>query len=443
MSHHAHQQLVVHHSVQQLAVPHLAKRGMIGMAVLALLVVLWMVLAPLSAAIVAHGAVKVDKERKLVQHLEGGIVKDILVADGQQVKQGEALLILADTKVDASVDSLRHEFYSELMRNARLQAERDAANKVAIPADLNARIRSHEVDEIMRAERQLFATRRDNLEQQVALLRSQIGEINQEVAGWDGQFKAGERSLDLMQQELSINEKLLEKNFVAKARIIGLQRQEADYQTKRESYVAEQARARQKKLDMELQIVRLRADYMQHAALELEDSTRKLNDLKERLRPSVDAQDRQIVRASVAGKIVGLKVHTAGGIIAPGATLMEILPDNQELIVEAKVPVEDIDELHLDMTADIRLSAYQQRSAQLLKGTVSYVSADRLNDEVTHMPYYAVEVKVDPASLRSAENIKLIAGMPAEVYIKTTERTLFDYLLAPITQSLRRGMRET
>jgi len=138
-----------------------------------------------------------------------------------------------------------------------------------------------------------------------------------------------------------------------------------------------------------------------------------------------------------------LKVHTAGGVIAPGATLMEILPDNQELIVEVKVPVNDIDELHLDMAAEIRLSAYQVRTTQMLKGIVSYVSADRLTDEISHIPYYAVEVKVDLDSLKSAENIKLIAGMPAEVYIKTTERTLFDYLFAPITQTLRRGMRET
>lgn len=432
-----------HQSMSPLSVQHLARRGIIGIVVLVSLVVLWMALAPLSAAIVAHGAVKVDKERKLVQHLEGGIVKEILVADGQQVKQGEALLVITNMRVDASVDSLRHEFYSELMRNARLQAERDAASKIAVPAELKAHIRSHEVDALVRAEQHLFAMRRANLEQQVALLRSQVGEVSQEIAGWDGQFQAGERSLDLMRQELQLNEQLLEKNFVTKARVIGLQRQAADYQTKRESYVAEQSRARQKKLDMELQIVRLRADYIQHAALELEDSTRKLNDLKERLRPSVDAQDRQIVRAPVAGKIVGLKVHTAGGIIEPGATLMEILPDNQELIVEAKVPVEDIDELHLDMAADIRLSAYQLRAAQLLKGTVSYVSADRLIDEVSHMPYYAVEVKVNSNSLKSAENIKLIAGMPAEVYIKTKERTLFDYLLSPITQSLRRGMRET
>jgi HlyD family secretion protein len=274
-------------------------------------------------------------------------------------------------------------------------------------------------------------------------LNRQIAEANQEIDGWNGQYKAGEHSLELMQQELKTNEQLLDKNFVSKTRVIGLQRQVTEYQTRLESYVAEQSRARQKKLDMELQIVKLRAGYMQNSAIELEDSTRKLGQLKERLKPNIDAQNRKIVRASVAGQIVDLKVHTTGGVIAAGATLMEIVPDNKELIIEAKVPVEDIDELHLNMLADIRLSAYQQRSMQLLQGTVTYISADRLIDEASHVPYYSVEIKVDSASLKAAENIRLVAGMPAEVYIKTTERTLFDYFMAPITQSLRRGMRET
>jgi len=429
--------------VSPLSVNHLIKRGVLGIAVLVTLVILWAALAPLSGALVAHGAVKVDKERKLVQHLEGGIVQEILVADGQYVKQDQPLLVIADTRVDASVDALRHELDAELMRNARLLAERDGANTIALPVELKERIDSPEVVELVRAEQHLFNSRRASLDQQIAILNHQIEEASQEIEGWNGQYKAGLRGLELMQQEMKTNEQLLEKNYVSKTRVIGLQRQVTEYQTRLESYVAEQSRARQKKLDMELQIVKLRANYMQNSASELEDSTRKLGQLKERLRPNIDAQNRKIVRASVAGQIVDLKVHTTGGVIAAGATLMEIVPDNQELVIEAKVPVEDIDELHLNMLAEIRLSAYQQRAMPLLKGTVTYISADRLIDEASRIPYYSVEIKVDAASLKSAENIRLVAGMPAEVYIKTTERTLFDYLMAPITQSLRRGMRET
>jgi len=429
--------------VAPLSVEYLIKRAIFGIAVLAAMGILWVVLAPLSGALVAHGVVKVDKERKLVQHLEGGIVQEILVADGQHVEQGQPLLEMSDTKVDASVDALQHELDAEVMRNTRLMAERENAVRLAIPAEIRERLKDPEVVELVRAEQHLFKSRRNSLEQQIEILNRQIAEGVQEIDSWGGQYKAGLNSLELMQQELATNEQLLEKSFISKTRVMALRRQVADYQTRLESYVAEQSRARQKKLDMELQIVKLRAAYMQNSATELEDSARKIGQLRERLRPSIDAQNRMVVRAPVAGEIVGLKVHTSGGVVAPGATLMEIVPDNQDLVVEAKVHVEDIDELHLNMVADIRLSAYQNRSLQLIRGTVTYVSADRLIDEASRIPYYLVEVNVDSDSVKAAGDVKLVAGMPAEVYIRTSERTLFDYLLAPITQSLRRGMRET
>jgi HlyD family type I secretion membrane fusion protein len=429
--------------VSPLSADHLIRRGVIGILILAGLLVLWLSLAPLSGALVAHGVVKVDKERKLVQHLEGGIVQDILVADGQHVQEGQPLLVISDTRVDASVDSLQHELYGELMRSARLKAERDDKSTFIVPAEFAGRMQTPEIMEMQRAEQHLFESRKSSLDQQIALLERQIAEADREIAGWQGQYESGKRSLDLMRQELETGEQLLEKNFVSKTRVMGMQRQVAEYETRLDNYVAEQSKARQKKLDMELQIVRLRTAFMQNGAAELEDSAHKISQIRERLRPNIDAQNRKIVRATVAGKIVDLKVHTPGGVIAPGATLMEIVPDNRDLVVDAKVHVEDIEELHTDMIADIRLSAYQQRSQHMLQGTVTYVSADRLIDEASRLPYYAVEIRVDPESLKEADNVKLLAGMPAEVYIRTSERTLFDYLLAPITQSMRRGMRET
>jgi HlyD family type I secretion membrane fusion protein len=430
-------------SISPLSADHLIRRGIIGLTVLTGLLVLWITLAPLSGALVAHGVVKVDKERKLVQHLEGGIVQDILVTDGQYVAEGQPLLVISDTRVDASVDALQHELYGELMRSARLQAERDEKPKFSVPIELADKMQNPVIMEMQRAEQHLFESRKSSLDQQIGLLQRQIAEADREIAGWQGQYESGKHGLELMRQELATGEQLLEKNFISKTRVMGLERQVAEYETRLDNYVAEQSKAKQKKLEMELQIVRLRTAFVQNGAAELEDSAHKISQIRERLRPNIDAQNRKVVRATVAGKIVDLKVHTPGGVIAAGATLMEIVPDNKDLIVDAKVHVEDIDELHTDMIADIRLSAYQQRSQHMLQGTVTYVSADRLIDEASRMPYYAVQIRVDPESLKEAENVKLLAGMPAEVYIRTTERTLFDYLLAPITQSMRRGMRET
>ncbi|MGC2165466.1 MAG: HlyD family type I secretion periplasmic adaptor subunit, partial [Gallionella sp.] len=316
-------------SISPLSVDHLIKRGIFGMVILAGMLLLWVLLAPLSGALVAHGVVKVDKERKLVQHLEGGIVQEILVSDGQYVAEGQPLLVISDTRVDASVDALQHELDGEMMRNARLLAERDGLLAFAIPTELKGRIGKPEIAELLRAEQHLFDSRKSSLEQQIDILKRQIGESDQEIAGWEGQYKSGQHSLDLMQQELTTNEQLLEKNFISKTRVMGLQRQVTEYQTRLENYIAEQSKAKQKKLEMELQIVRLRTAYMQNGAAELEDSTHKLSQIKERLRPNIDAQNRKIVRASVAGKIVDLKIHTAGGVIGPGATLMEIVPDNK------------------------------------------------------------------------------------------------------------------
>ncbi len=422
---------------------HLSRRGTIGMVVLGAVIVLWTLLAPLSGAIMAQGIVKVDKEHKLVQHLEGGIVKDILVTDGQYVQQGQALLTIADTKVDASVGSLRNELDSEWVRKARLQAERDDEIRMEIPKELKARIKLGELGEVVRIEQHLFSMRRVNLQQKVKLLRSQVEEVSNEIAGLSEQIQSGQHGLELMQQELQINEQMLGKSFVSKTRILELQRQVTDYQTRRESYATEQAKARQKKLELELQIVRLREDYMQQAATELEDVIRKVNDLKNRLHPSMDAQERQVVRAPVSGKIVNLKIHTAGGVIGAGATLMEIVPDNQDLIIEAQIAVEDIDELHLNMPAEIRLSAYHQRTSKMLLGNVIYISADRLSNETSPKPYYAVMIKAEPLAPQAVENAQLVVGMPAEVFIKTTKRTVVEYMFAPIVQSLRRGMRES
>lgn len=203
-------------SSSPLAVDHLVKRGLLGIAVLAGLLVLWMLLAPLSGALVAHGVVKVDKERKLVQHLEGGIVQEILVTDGQYVSEGQPLLVISDTRVDASVDALQHELDGEMMRSARLLAERDEKSTFPVPSELKGRMQSLEIIELHRAELHLFGSRKSSLEQQIAILKRQIAEADQEIAGWQGQYDAGEHSLDLMRQELATGEQLLERTLSAR-----------------------------------------------------------------------------------------------------------------------------------------------------------------------------------------------------------------------------------
>jgi HlyD family type I secretion membrane fusion protein len=216
----------------------------------------------------------------------------------------------------------------------------------------------------------------------------------------------------------------------------------ADYQARQGEHLAEVAKARQKKTDLELRILSLKNNYVQTAADELKDSSNKIADLMERLRPSEDEARRQNIVAPVAGRVVGLQVHTVGAVLAPREPLLDIVPKDSPLLVEAKVGVDSINELHEGMEAEVRLTAYQQRTTPLVKGTVNYVSPDRLVDKEINAPYYTVTIALSAASLKDAGQIRLQPGMGAEVYIQTRARTALDYVLEPVTDSMRRAFRE-
>jgi HlyD family type I secretion membrane fusion protein len=399
----------------------------------------WSVLAPLSGAIVAPAFVKVDLNRKVVQHAEGGIVREIRVRDGDHVKQGQVLVVLDDVKVDANLDLLSIQLLAEQTKAARLQAEAAYAPKVAYPADIIRREREPRVAEIVERERALFLSRRTSLDNQVSALHSQIKEAQSETAALLEQIAAEDRAIALQKEELRANEELLKQNFVQKTRVLTLQRAVAEYEVKHGEHRADLARSRQKASELELRIISAQNQYKQTAVDELKDATAHIFDLEERLRPSRDAAQRQQVLAPIAGEIVGLKVFTAGAVVGPRDVLMEIVPADKTLVVEARIRPEDINHVHAGSEADVRLTAYKQRTTPLVSGRVSYVSGDRLTDPEGKSAYYVAHVEVSPSSLR---NLKMQAGMPAEVFVRTGARTVFDYLFAPVTAYLRRGMRE-
>lgn len=416
----------------------------VGMTVIALALAAvgtWVVLAPLSGAVIAPGFVKVDLNRKVVQHLEGGTIRAIRVRDGDRVAQGQELVLLDDVRIDAQLDLLRTQLDGERAKAARLEAERAYAAQPAFPKDIAARKDDAKVMEILSRETTLFRARRDALESQVALLRRQIRETVDEVTALTAQLDAEERALTLQKEELAANQRLLDTGYVQKTRVLTLQRAVAEYEAKYGEHRAELAKARQRAGELELRILSMRNAYAQTAADELKEATAKIFDLEERIRPSRDASERQRIAAPIAGEVVGLKVFTAGSVIGPREVLMEIVPDDKRLIVEARIRPEDINHVRAGSAADVRLTAFQQRTTPLVAGSVSYVSGDRLVDPQTGAPYYAVQVIVAPESLAAA-SLRLQAGMPAEVFIRTDERSALDYLLAPVTGYLRRAMRE-
>jgi len=419
--------------------PEKEARGIIrsGLAVIvvgAAAFLLWGFWAPLSGAIIAPGYVKVDLNRKVVQHQEGGIVRAIRVRDGDRVTEGQELLLLDDVRIDAQLDLLRTQLDAERAKTARLEAERSLAPKPVFPKDLLK-------DEYRAREEALFRARREALDSQIAVLRKQIRETAEEGEELARQIAAEERALKLQKEELESNERLLAQGYVQRTRLMTLQRAVAEYEARYAEHRAELSKSRQRASELEFRVLSMRNTYVQAATDELKESQTRMFDLEERIRPSRDASERQKITAPIAGEVVGLRVFTAGSVIGPRDVLMEIVPKEKRLIVEARIRPEDINHVKQGSEADIRLTAYQSRTTPLVAGTVTYVSGDRLVEQQTGQPYYTVHIDVPEKGLADA-SLRLQAGMPAEVFIRTDSRTAADYLLAPVTSYLRRAMRE-
>ena len=403
----------------------------------------WAAIAPLSGAVIAIGVVKVDTNRKTIQHQEGGIVKEILVRDGDYVKAGQTLIVLQDERVGANLDLLQGQFNAELARAARLRTERDNLESIQFPEQLTSNTTSQEVANLLRSEEIFFNTRRETLETQISLLRQQISHAHEEIAGLNIQVEAEEAASRYLQLEIDANETLEKMQYVQKVHIFELKRGIEEYLSHKGEHLADIAQAQQRISDLELKIIDLKKAHINEAADKLIVSDATIKEIAERLRPARDATARQQVVAPIAGTVVNIRVFTVGGVLGPREPILDIVPEGSPLIIEARINVDDIDDLKLEQEADIRLTAYKRRSTPLILGHVIYIAADRLVDAVSQQAYYTAHIEVDLASLREARNLTLYPGMPAEVFIKTGTRTALDYLLAPITQTLRRTMRES
>lgn len=362
--------------------------------------------------------------------------------DGSRVKAGETLIVLKDVRVDAGNEAVRPPLDAELAKAARLAAERAGTSAVAYPEELGTRAADPRVAELMRHEGGVFRVRRKALATQVGLLLAQAAEARGEIEARAAQIRADEEAIRLQREELAQNRTLASQGFVSKTRLLVLERELAQHGSRRTEAAAEMARARQKVADLELRAETLRAQFKQEASNKLRQTAAAIFELRERLRPAQDAEQRQRITAPIAGEVVDLRVTTVGAVIAPREPILDIVPDNPDLLVEAGVRPEDIAFVRLDARADVRLTAFRQRITPTVEGKVSYVSADRLVDKVSSAPYYLVHVRVAPEALARAGRLRLQAGMPAEVFIQTEPRTALEYLLDPLLGFVQRSLRE-
>ena len=403
----------------------------------------WSAMAPLESAAVAMGTVVSDSHRKTVQHLEGGIIAAILVRDGDAVKAGQTLLRLDDTKARTTAAALTGQLWDAKAREARLLAERDEAEAISFPADLLAAKGDPTVAAAISGQQKIFDTRRSLEESKIAAIHERINQVHQEIAGHQAEVTAFDERTKLLKEEIAGVQMLVNKGLERKPHLLQLQRDLAEMDGKRADTQAQIAKAKQIIAESEIDILSLKNDRQKDVADELRDTQKKKHELEEQVQAATDVLARTDVKAPEDGIVTDLRVHTTGGVIQAGEALMDLVPQSDRLVVEARIRPEDIDRVHEGLTAEVRLLPYKQRRTPPLDATVIYVSADRLVDKRTDQPYFAAKLRIDEKELaKLGKEVKLVPGMPSEAMIQTGETTVAAYALSPILDSFHRAFRE-
>ncbi len=402
----------------------------------------WAALAPLESAVVAPGTVVSDSHRKTVQHLEGGIIKDILVQDGDEVKAGQTLIRLDDTKARTTYATDQGELWDARAAEARLIAERDEADTIAFPDDLLAHQGEPAVAQAIAGQRKIFDSLKLLETSKVDAIHERINQSRAEITGLQAETAADERRGALLNEEIASVSALVEQGLERKPRLLELRRQLADTQGKQGDMLAQIARAKETIAEAEVNILSLKNDDQKRAADELRDTQRKLHELDESTQAAAAVLARTEVKAPEDGTVTDLRVHTPGGVVNPGEAMLDLVPKADRLVIEAEVRPVDIDRLREGLAAEVRLLPYRTRRTPPLDASVTYVSADQLVDKNTHNTYFAVKLAIDPQQLKDRTDVSLIPGMPAEAMIRTGKSTVALYALSPLFDSFHRAFRE-
>lgn len=402
----------------------------------------WAVLAPLSSAAVAPGSVIVEGNRKTIQHLEGGIVRKILVRDGDRVKAGEPLILLDDTQAKASLDLVRGRLTDALALSARLLAERDGSDAISFPDELLDGSADMHVLEAMNGQAGIFAARRESLDGQIAILHGSKEQFGEEISGLRGLVKAEQTQLALIDEEIRDIRSLIAKGLARKPRILELRRAQAEIDGSRSQHLAEIGRVKQRIVESELRISELKTERLNEVVAELRTVQAETYDLYERERAAADILTRTKILAPLSGTVISLQAHTSGGVIAPGAPVLEIVPEGERLVVDARIDPSDIDVVDVGLRAQVRFSAFNQRTTIPVDGTLTWVSADVLVDQQSGQSFYRSRIELDDGFEANLAGNSISPGMQVEVMILTGERTVMDYIIAPLFNSINRGFRE-
>ncbi|WP_201833615.1 HlyD family type I secretion periplasmic adaptor subunit [Microvirga zambiensis] len=402
----------------------------------------WAWTTELSGAVVAPGTVVVDSHVKKVQHPTGGVVGEILARDGDRVRAGDIVIRLDETVARANLAMVAKSIDEMSTRRARLEAERDGADTIRFPTDLVGRADESEVAELMSGERRLFDNRREARAGQKSQLRERVAQLAEQIDGTKLQASAKADEIDLIISELTGVQELWKKNLVPITRVTSLRREETRLRGERGQLISTVAQAKGKISETELQIMQIDQDLRSEVSTELREVQAKLAELVERKVAAEDQLKRIDIRAPQDGIVHQSTVHTIGGVIGPGDSLMLVMPEGDELSIEVKVAPQDIDQLRQGLDTMLRLSAFNQRTTPEILGHVTRIAADLVTEERSGQSYYPVRIAISEGERERLGNAKLMPGMPVEGFIQTGYRTVFSYLTKPLADNLARAFRE-
>ncbi len=402
----------------------------------------WALTTEIAGAVIAAGSIVVESNPKTLQHLDGGIVEEIMVQNGDLVNSNDIVLRLnpTDSKADRNVANNR--LYASMAQVARLQAERDVRSTIKWPEAIKARADDPAIKSIMRGQEKLFNARRTARFGQTDQLRNRITQTEAEIRGVRDLRAQTMSELSSVEQELSNLQSLAASGYVSGSRVMAAERQQAGLRGRIATYDADIARLTSSISEIEIQISQVRRDSNAEILTELRENESTIADLQTQLTSLDDRVQRIEIKAPVTGIVHDMTVTTTGGVVMPGEPIMQIIPKDDRLIIEAMVAPQDIDQVYKTQTASVILSAFDQNKTPRLTGTVAEVSANTLLDEASGLPYYSTRVEISAEELARLDGLVLVPGMPAEVFINTGNRTVISYLTKPITDTMRRSFRE-
>lgn len=403
---------------------------------------LWGGLMEITGAVVAPGTVVVETSTKQVKHQEGGIVRNIMVTDGDSVEMGETLMSLDDTVTRANLAVVTKQLDNLYSQEARLTAERDGADEILFASRAENNDHSQVLKTIQEGQRRMMVANNRNLAGRQDQMRAQIRQYNRQIDGLTQQREAKETEIELIDGELEDLNKLLKKRLVTESRVTGLKREKTKLQGEYGDFIAQIARTEESIAERNIQILQIEEEVMSKTLERLQDVRAELSQLEEKKIAAQDQLMRMDIRSPQSGTVHGLTIHTIGGVIASGELLMQIVPRDDVLIVEAQVQPIDVDQLYPNQIATIRLPNFDQRTTPELKAELRTISPDLLEDPKTGLSFYMAKLVISESEIEKLGENRLVPGMPVEAFVKTEERTVISYLMKPMMDQIAHAMRE-